>query len=115
MGPEGPAGAPGAPGPQGPAGQDGQDGASASILSLSGTLDSDGAGGVVIENASLEDLVVNCWTSDDGQTWLLIAFDSDDEQVGTICGAVQDENDVAVGIVNGVPGWFWLIVAIVEE
>lgn len=108
-GPLGPAGPTGATGPQGPAGQDG---ASASILSLSGTLDSDGAGGVVIENASLEDLVLNCWTSEDGVVWVLVALDTNS---GISCGAAQDGDDVGVLIVNGVPGWFWLIVAIVEE
>ena len=118
MGPEGPAGpagtagtagTAGAPGAQGPAGQDGT---GASVLSLSGTLDSDGAGGAIIRNASLEDVVVNCWTSDDGEVWLLVALDTSS---GIACGAIQQDNDVTVGIVGGVPGWFWLIVAIVEE
>ena len=118
VGPEGPAGssgAPGAVGAQGPAGQDGQDGedgTGASVLSLSGTLDSDGAGGAIIRNASLEDVVVNCWTSDDGEVWLLVALDTSS---GISCGAIQQDNDVTVAIVGGIPGWFWLIVAIVEE
>ena len=111
-GPAGPSGVAGAVGAQGPAGQDGEDGTGASILSLSGTLDSDGAGGVVISNASLEDLVVNCWTSEDGEVWLLVALDTNS---GASCGAIQEGNDVTVAIVNGIPGWFWLIVAIVEE
>ena len=121
VGPEGPAGpsgavgAVGAVGAQGPAGQDGEDGTGASVLSLSGTLDSDGAGGVVIRNASLEDVVVNCWTSEDGEVWLLVAYDTNPNFDSVICGAVEQGNDVTVAIVNGIPGWFWLIVAIVEE
>lgn len=114
-GPPGPTGSSGAPGPQGPAGQDGQDGTGASILSRSGTFDSDGAGGVTITNTTLEEVVVNCWFSEDGEVWLLAAFDTNPNFDSVTCGALQQGSDIGIAIVNGVPGWFWLIVAIVEE
>ena len=107
QGPAGPTGPAGAAGEQGPAGEDG-----GAIWSASGTFDNDGLGAAVIENANIEEIAVNCWVSEDGIGWILVALNTDSDNEPLACAASQQDNDVLIGISGGTPGFFWLIVAI---
>jgi hypothetical protein len=100
-GPAGPAGPTGAIGPQGPAGLD------SSVIW--GTEVIDGAGNAVLTatNVQVETSVINCYTSDSlAGPWLVVATDVGS---GLACGAQNSGANLAVALVGGVPGWFFLV------
>ena len=112
----GPAGPTGPAGPAGPAGQDGSagpagpPGASNLYVSVTGVLDSSGAGGGIVPRFTEEDPippVVTCWISDDRTTWV----------IETRCGiSFRADGSYGVLIVNSEPGLFYYItVAYVVE
>ena len=100
----GPAGPPGMQGPEGPPG------ASNLYVSITGVLDSSGAGAGIVPRFTENDPVppvVTCWISDDRTTWT----------IETRCGiSFFADGSYGVAIVNSEPGWFYYItVAYVVE
>ena len=110
-GPAGPAGATGtagAMGPAGPQGPPGLDGASASILFGIVTIDGAGAATLTATNAQVETSVINCYTSDSNTgPWLVVA-DAYTITDTAFCGAANVGADLAVTLLRGNPGWFFL-------
>lgn len=108
MGPEGPAGPEGPEGPQGEAG-------SLNKLSLSGTFP---ASGSVTRNipadaapSSTELPNLSCYTSDDGQTWLVVDHLPTSASGFTFCGLVGvGTANPGVQFIDGLTGWRYLAV-----
>ena len=104
IGPAGPQGAQGVPGDQGPPGLPG---APASLWWGVVTLDINGEGVILFSDAQVETSVITCYTSDSSVgPWLVIATDV---TAGIACGSGNVGPDLLVGLVGGVPGWFFLV------
>ena len=106
-GPAGPAGPTGAMGPAGSQGPPGLDGTSASISFGIVLIDAFGDASLVATDAEVETSVINCYTSFlNTGPWLILGTETN---VGIGCFAENVGVDVFISIVNGDPGWFFLV------
>ena len=113
MGPQGPAGQQGSAGATGPAGPAGP---SVSVLSATVQADAVGAATGFIPNASVESVILQCWTRPGTSgSWVQLAFapDADAPNGFTACGKTQDGADVNMVAVTE-DFWWVLFVAIIS-
>ena len=102
-GPVGPAGPQGATGPQGPPGLQG---APASIRWGVATILSDGSATLTFANAQARTSVVTCYVSNNPSgPWIIFATSYEDAPA---CVAFDVGSSLTVGVINSIPGWFFL-------
>ena len=108
VGPTGPAGATGAVGPAGPTGPAGLDGTSASIRFGIVVIDASGEAALSATGAQVESSVINCYTSTSNTgPWLVVA-DAWSTTGSPFCGAFNVGADMAIVLLRGTPGWYFL-------
>ncbi len=107
-GPAGTAGATGAVGPAGPTGPAGLDGTSASIRFGIVVIDASGEAILSATGAQVESSVINCYTSSSNTgPWLVVA-DAFTITGSPYCGAGNVGSDMVIGLLRGIPDWYFL-------
>jgi len=107
-GADGAAGPAGVPGPQGPAGAEGP----GTRITFTGTIDANGTGAAQLPAAAGSAVnlpAIGCYVSDDGQTWLVVAFDSSAE---IACAVTAGAGGLVAGVIGAPPGWRYTIVVV---
>lgn len=110
-GADGAAGPQGPQGPVGPQGPQGESGNGARIV-FSGIVDANGEAARQLppEAGSTASLpVLSCYLSDDGQTWLTVAVDTNS---GTACAIGAAGNGLAAVMIGAPPGWRYQFVVV---